>query len=75
MQKVLGDDQSDLALHTKMTCEAAMPVKEQKVKIWHQLTGINEEVIGSPSGSSNAVQSFSIEQLQAKVEGIWQWNQ
>jgi hypothetical protein len=35
IQKILGDDQSDTATQTKLTCEAAMPDKEQKMKIWH----------------------------------------
>ena len=69
MQKVLGDDQSDLALRSRMTCEAAMPLKEQKLKIWRELTGINEQ-------NSNAqVNSFSMEQLEAKIDGVYQWNQ
>lgn len=69
MQKVLGEDQSDLAVRSRMTCEAAMPIKENKLQIWRQLTGINEQ-------NSNAqVGAFSIEQLGAKIDGVYQWNQ
>lgn len=69
MLKVLGDEQSDLAVRSRMTCEAAMPIKENKQKVWRQLTGINEQ-------NSNAqVGAFSIEQLSAKIDGVYQWNQ
>jgi hypothetical protein len=55
MQKVLGNDQGDLAQRSRMKCEAAMPIKEEKLKIWRELTGINE-------GNSNAqINSFSKE--------------
>jgi hypothetical protein len=45
IQQLLGDDKSDTAMATKLTCEAAMPDKEQKMKIWHQLTGIEDESV------------------------------
>jgi len=65
MLKVLGDEQSDLAVRSRMTCEAAMPIKENKQKVWRQLTGINEQ-------NSNAqVGAFSIEQLSAKIDGVY----
>lgn len=69
MQKVLGDDMSDMAIRSRMKCEAAMPIKDQKLKIWRELTGINEK-------NSNAqVSSFSDQELTAKSEGLYQWNQ
>lgn len=52
VQQILGNDQSDTATQTKLTCEAAMPDKEQKMKIWHQLTGIEDESVVK-KGSSN----------------------
>jgi hypothetical protein len=42
-----------MAIRSRMKCEAAMPIKDQKLKIWRELTGINEK-------NSNAqVSSFS----------------
>jgi len=58
-----------MAIRSRMKCEAAMPIKDQKLKIWHELTGINEK-------NSNAqVSSFSDQELTAKSEGLYQWNQ
>ena len=73
IQQLLGDDKSDTAMATKLTCEAAMPDKEQKMKIWHQLTGIEDESVVK-KGISN-VQKFSMQQLTAKLGGLFQWNQ
>jgi len=55
VQKIIGNDMDDLAITAKLTCEAAQPNKEEKMKIWHQLTGIDV--------SNSTIQKFSLPQL------------
>lgn len=73
-QKVLGDDQDDIAISIKLSCEAAVPDKAQKETIWKQLLGFDDAQNGG-SNKNAQVQKFSMQQLSAKIGGFYQWGQ
>ena len=38
LEKVMGDDKTDIAINAKALCMAALPSAEQKAKTWTEIT-------------------------------------
>lgn len=59
--KIIGDDKSDLALNTQLTCEASLPDPLIKEKIWQELI--------------NPQSKLSLYQKRAKMGGFYDFDQ
>ena len=57
LQKVLGNDVSDLAQNLKLTCMASLPDPATKEQVWLELIDTNS--------------SFSLYQRRAKMQGFF----
>lgn len=61
LEKVLGDDKSDVADHLRLTCEALGPDPKVKEKVWNELIDPNSKM--------------SVYDKYAYMEGFYNFNQ
>ena len=61
LEKVLGDDKSDIAQNTRETCNALIPTAESKEAVWLAITDVNS--------------TDSIYKRSAKMGGFYSWKQ
>ena len=61
LNRILGDDKSDLALNARARCEAGLPNAETKAKIWAEITDTNSK--------------DSVNLRYAKIGGFYCWDQ
>jgi len=61
MEHVIGDDKSDIAENTKLTCKASLPDAAIKEETWRALIDVNS--------------TESLKERSAKMAGFHTWNQ
>jgi 3-methyladenine DNA glycosylase AlkD len=61
LNKVLGDDVSDVAKNCRLTCKASIPTAENKAEIWEALTSENSE--------------YSMYEREAMISGFYSYDQ
>ena len=60
LQKTLGEDKSDLAINTRLTCMAGLPEAEGKAETWKAIIDVHSEE--------------SLKERRAKMSGFYSWD-
>ena len=61
LEQVIGDDKSDLARNTRLTCQAATPTEDAKAEVWRELVDPQSKL--------------SLYERRAQMAGFYSWAQ